>query len=117
MSHINYDLCCCGINELADIYDDGTAEESVLRVDNDVANILLFSDINRNNYRYGRKLAALIEKEKLGVVVALPVTYNPNSGNRVKAWLWSVRKRKVQQFQKALYKSGKFEQPYDPWNY
>ena len=44
------------------------------------------------NATYGKKFAALIRREKLGEVVqaTTKTVKNPNSGNILKAWVWTV---------------------------
>lgn len=46
---------------------------------------------------YGRKFAALIRKEKLGEVVqaTTKTVKNPNSGNILKAWMWTVNHKNL----------------------
>lgn len=46
---------------------------------------------------YGRKFAALIKKENLGEVVqaTTKTVTNPNSGNVLKAWLWTVNHKNL----------------------
>lgn len=41
-------------------------------------------------YKNGKELADFIVKNKLGTVVTLPSSRNPNSGNMVQAWLWRI---------------------------
>lgn len=41
---------------------------------------------------YGLKLSKWIEKQKLGTVVASPSRVNPNTGNKVTVWIWTVNK-------------------------
>jgi hypothetical protein len=46
---------------------------------------------------YGKKFAALIKKENLGEVVQATTksVKNPNSGNVLKAWIWTVNHRNL----------------------
>ena len=39
---------------------------------------------------YGDRFAAFIQKHKLGALIETPYNMNPNSGNNVKVWLWTV---------------------------
>lgn len=39
---------------------------------------------------YGQKLAAYIKQHKLGKVTKSNTAQNPNSGNNVTVWIWSV---------------------------
>jgi hypothetical protein len=49
---------------------------------------------------YGRKFAALIRKQKLGTVVqaTTKTVTNPNSGNVLKAWLWTVNHKNLRKW-------------------
>lgn len=47
---------------------------------------------HRARYHYGadKKLVALVKKHKLGTIVSSPLKLNPNSGNKIKCYLWAV---------------------------
>lgn len=39
---------------------------------------------------YGENFAAYLREHSLGEVLETPVRFNPNSGNKIKAWIWSI---------------------------
>ena len=95
-------LDCCGITELAFIKEDESALESVMNIEPNDQAIVMFSDIGSTRYRYGKRLHALIGKEKLGIVIAIPVVTNPNTSHRVKMWVWTLNRRSLKAFQKRV---------------
>ena len=121
MSEVN-DMSCCGMNELHHIADDDSPITTIMKVDPDDQGIIIFSDINssrvgtahhayRRNYKSGVALAKMIQKMKLGMVVSLPATVNPNTRNRVKMWGWSLNRTALRKFQAQMKK--KFPKKYD----
>jgi hypothetical protein len=101
---------CCGVRELAGI-GEGNSSEFILRsFCNEVYTNALFNehqDItegneDRGNFAhvfftqagvgktYGENLASYIQRHGLGNVVATPSMLNPNSGNNLKMWVWTV---------------------------
>ena len=70
------------------------------REDGSMYPFYVFADIEDTNYtdHYGRNLANYIKKNKLGDVVATQKRVNPNSGNRIQSWLWTVNKRNLRLF-------------------
>jgi hypothetical protein len=94
---------CCGISEIVNIYDDECPENTLMEVEPNRCGVAFFSDIN--GYGYGRQLERLIKKCRLGAVIALPPTVNPNSGNKVKVWSWKVNNRALKAWQKKFRKS------------
>lgn len=108
-----YDLNCCGVSEFADIRDYDTPEETIMDVCPYDQAFVLFTEVQERNHESrdkGRQLRALIESKKLGVVVTLPTTTNPNTSHRIKPYLWRVNRRALSAFQVRMRKS-------DPENY
>jgi len=123
-------LSCCGITELADIRYDDSPEESLMEVDPSDQGLVVFSDADsyyykRCHYGKGKALAKLIGKAKLGGVIAIPATLNPNTDNHVKAWVWRVNKRALRTWQNKyrkahprVYGEDGNEDPYfNPWRW
>ena len=105
---------CCGIAELANIYDDESPELSILGVDGpDDQGIIIFSDTNETRYKYGLALARYIRKHNLGSVTGKTPTINPNTSNKVKVWMWSTNRTNLKRHQKVLRK--KFPPKVEEW--
>lgn len=95
-------LQCCAIDEIGGISNCARATDVIEDVcknwfedcerDNDEGNaaFYLFTDTEESNA--GMNLAKYIVAEKLGTVVSTQYRVNPNSGNKVKCWIWSVNK-------------------------
>lgn len=49
----------------------------------------IFSDIVKNRTGNGSRLAAFLRKIDVGTVVESPITVNPNSGNRIRVWIFT----------------------------
>ncbi len=54
----------------------------------------IFSDVMRNNTGNGARLAAFLTKLDIGTVVESPTSRNPNSGNRIRVWIFTPDRRK-----------------------
>jgi len=94
---------CCGFKEIDNLCD-GTAEQNLKETceqffndDNDAA-FLFFTGVSKEGY--GQKFKKLILKEKLGEITETKAKRNPNSGNKIKAWIWAVNKTKFKQYAK-----------------
>lgn len=91
---IEENLACCGIAELANIYGDDPKEtifeiaELIDRNDDPGFRFAIFS--STKPFKSGTELAAYIKKNKLGQVVKTRAARNPNSGNRLKVWTWTL---------------------------
>lgn len=100
-------LDCCGIHELVALshfVNPGTVEANVKHVlRNKNCAFYLFSCVEEHedpDYEedydtstagaYGKIFADYIIKHKLGTVVMSDLATNPNSGNRLRAYLWTV---------------------------
>lgn len=53
----------------------------------------VFSEAQDGAGSYGEKFSAYILKNKLGDVIASQRRVNPNSGNRLKVWIWTLNKQ------------------------
>jgi hypothetical protein len=92
---------CCGLRELSDLSD--TIADNVRTVWEDMKDHetfyphVFFTDAYARGEKAsgtnGYKLAQLIEKNKLGVITASPAKINPNSGNKLVVWVWTVDKK------------------------
>lgn len=72
---INGDMSCCG-------------DYSCLKK----GQTYLFSDSQGGN---GRKMAGWIQRHNLGSLTSTPWRLNPNSGNKIKVWVWRYNGRKI----------------------
>ena len=117
-------LDCCGMSELSNIRLDASPEESLMNVEPGDQGIVIFSDVREYNegYTKGRALAKLIASAKLGIVVELPPTRNPNTSHSIKAWMWKVAPLKLKRWQEAEKKKNpakyvRNDRYYNPWRY
>lgn len=82
---------CCGMKELSEISLDISPEDTIRSVLPRIyksCGLVIFTGVLVHGY--GKRLADYIEKHKLGQVrQSLPRT-NPNTNNRIAAWIWSV---------------------------
>ena len=106
---------CCGINEITDLsYTLGhmKVEDYVVRISSlimgDDGNkcrgpytgaFLLFSGISP--YKAAIRLSEFVTKEGLGVITETPGRRNPNSGNMLKCWMWSLDHRAIHRWRKG----------------
>jgi len=67
---------------------------------------VVFSEARDGNGGYGERFAAYIKKNKLGDVVASQRRVNPNSGNQVKLWVWTLNKQALVKWAAANIKEG-----------
>ncbi len=59
---------------------------------------VLFSDRCNAVANNGTRLANLIEEEKLGRLQVTRPRKNPNSGNQIQTWMWSVNWARVKEY-------------------
>lgn len=62
---------------------------------------IVFSDVFSDSEDHvvgGQRLAEFIKERKLGTVVASPGRVNPNSGNRIKVWVWTPHRANLRAF-------------------
>jgi hypothetical protein len=115
-------MSCCGIKELSGL--SGLTPDSVFkefgkqaytkserdgRYENNRWRHAIFSQasVHAGANVYGTKFAAYIVKHKLGTVVETEELVNPNSGNYLKAWIWTVDHEAAHAFYKSLMKASK----------
>lgn len=113
MSSCVEQLNCCGITELADICTDATPEHSLLVAGTYDQGLVVFSDVHTSQYKHGKALASLIKRLKLGKVVVSYTVTNPNTENRVRAWMWSVNQKALETWQDAHRNDPKLQPK--PW--
>jgi len=87
-------LSCCGIAEYDGLLND--PEENLRRICSDRFSYengayIVFSDIRACTR--GKSLVKLIKKHKLGTIISPRARVNPNSGNKLKMWIWSPNDR------------------------
>ena len=99
--YVTRDIACCGMREInllsmhasAAIAMKAFAEQTFNRQHTNFR-YAVFSEANygdtRGLYAYGREFAKFIKANKLGTVAATGWHVNPNSGNKLKAWIWTV---------------------------
>jgi hypothetical protein len=86
---------CCGVREIDGLaFYDGKPEEAMKVVAKNTVydhtwRHALFTQAGKGK-RYGTNFATYITKHKLGTVVATPTKVNPNSGNPLKAFIWTI---------------------------
>lgn len=124
MTKLQHNFHCCGLAELANISDSsGDPKQMLLQslsdavrrdydhypfagggkitnLDFECSHIVFSQAYNRGSklkagQGYADKLAAYIKANDLGHVVRSRIATNPNSGNRVTVYLWTVNKRNL----------------------
>lgn len=98
-------MSCCGVGEISGLSDHGGGIDAIRRIIRD-------RDWNDNKYPFyffadalgnrqgGTLLASTIKKHKLGVLMPTTTRINPNSDNKIKAWLWIPDKGALKDFKK-----------------
>jgi hypothetical protein len=107
IEHLN----CCGVKELSYIRD-SSAKDTVLEVAqakfyadeldkyedmNDFA-YAIFTDTNQTDYQYGNSLRNFIKENNLGTIKETSPKRNPNTGHKVKVYIWSIKSRNLKSF-------------------
>lgn len=93
---------CCGVREIDGLY--SSSKKTVMAVAGDIFNysmdgaFILFTDPPK--FRRGNALSVFIKRNKLGSVVATVSKLNPNSGNKLKAYLWNWDKKALRAYWK-----------------
>lgn len=92
------DMSCCGVREMNGLED--TPKETLQEMCAEICRgecdhtrwplfrYAIFSDTHRS--RKGINLAAYIQRHRLGSVISTRWNVNPNSGNRLKVWTWTL---------------------------
>ena len=107
-------VSCCGIREIGDLSSHKTPQQAVaafvkqtLKAYRSNFRYAIFSEAVYEGYPgsrprkpYGRAFAAYLKTEKLGRVAATAWNKNPNSGNNLKAWIWTVDWEALQAWEK-----------------
>ena len=100
MATIERTLQCCGIRELAGIT--GRTPTNILQsmaaewFENTPRAYIIFSC--QSNEPAGRQLSAYIRQKNLGTIIKTKSKINPNSGNKITAWLWAVNNKELQEW-------------------
>lgn len=93
---------CCGIREL-----DGVQGCTALQAAIDAANDWFAGEVRNGAYiffsttsghKIGHNLAVFIEEHGLGKVIQTKPNRNPNSGNLLTMWVWTVDKKNFKAF-------------------
>lgn len=96
------DLCtemaCCGITEIQGLSDHRNSEEALKEFCRIAGGydwewrfrFAVFTEAGGKKSTYGKNFARYIEKHGLGEVVATKTKVNPNSGNPLKAFVWTM---------------------------
>jgi len=58
----------------------------------------IFSDMAYSKSCNGSRVAFFITQNKLGTLVESQIVTNPNSGNAIQTWIWTVSKRQIAEF-------------------
>lgn len=113
------DTTCCGVDEIEGL--ESTPFKTVLEVCYEKYDeegwggtsnqaFILFTDTMKSGK--GTKLAAYIVKNKLGTIAApLRARRNPNSGNMIKAWIWSPNETNLKAWWKKNQKKHDYYVP------
>lgn len=103
-------MSCCGFRELSYIGGQ-TPEENMericrhyaihgrLTVEHLALSHAVFTATGRA--KYGRAFAAYITQHKLGDLVCSTLATNPNSGNKIQGWIWTLDREALVKWYKA----------------
>lgn len=121
---------CCGVKELTNLVARNDAllnmQDFVYRAYskehqlNGRFRYALFSEANSqgfNSKTYGHLFAELITREKLGTLIETERNVNPNSGNDVKVWVWTVDHNAVREWGNRNPVDKEFFKPKKPGGY
>lgn len=92
---------CCGLREIDGLYSVGNPQRALeniialVELDDDNPTpgdwpfgAMIFTEAGSG--RYGTRFAAFLKENRLGAVRVIPAFYNPNSGNNVRTFVWTV---------------------------
>jgi hypothetical protein len=96
---------CCGLREISGLSDHCDSAEAMQAFCGSVifsgylrCSHAIFSEARgmlMNDGPYGERFAAYIRRHNLGTVTASKRVENPNSGNQLKVWVWTINKRNL----------------------
>lgn len=105
---ISDEFNCCGLREITDLSSHREPEEAFLNLLRLLNNPYyprtrrwrhaVFTEAKGN---YGRKFATFLRQNHLGKVVCTPKEINPNSGNPLRAFVWTVDWPAVEAWEQA----------------
>ena len=108
----------CGVEQLHDFDDFDTPEKFLInslreRFDDNINfAFVIFSDVlNPKRKLGGTKFAKYIKDSSLGNVVKTKIKTNPNSGNKIRVWVWEVDRDKLD----VWYKTALADEDDDYW--
>lgn len=97
---------CCGIREIDGIIGAGSSKQAFKEVWRQFSpmggSFIMFSCPTK--YKMGRKFKQFIERHNLGTVHVSEVRKNPNSGNLLRMYMWTVNHKECQNLFKKLQK-------------
>jgi hypothetical protein len=85
------DLYCCGVKELQGVREnpkDIIDEVAASNIEDQGFRYLIYTDTK--TFPGGKRLTNFIRSKKLGSVTSPRMGVNPNSGNKLKAYLWRI---------------------------
>ena len=86
---------CCGLDEIFDLEEE--TKPMLLNISerflDEKTAFYVFSDVSYSSS--GKNLAKMIKKLKLGTITTTKYKTNPNSGNKLKIYVWSVDSKKL----------------------
>lgn len=91
---------CCGLDEIANIYDE-LPIESLLRACEEDMDTPFYFFTGTPSEKGVEALKEYIIKNKLGSVLETKRRVNPNSGNRLKVYVWEVNRRSLAKWYKT----------------
>lgn len=101
------ELQCCGLRELSDLSQYHNSSYALMGIIEDAeANpgewpfgVIIFTEASSG--RYATRFAKFIETSRLGTIERIPTFYNPNSGHRVRMFVWTVDHKAVARWNRA----------------
>ena len=106
MAEINTELYCCGLSEFNGFSDFRTPKQLLLWLsrerresDKRLPFVIFSNPTNRGRDRKLINLHKYIKNNKLGEVTKMPrAKLNPNSGNYIKTFTWSVHRKNLRKW-------------------
>jgi hypothetical protein len=106
-------LLCCGVREITDLRETTDSADAlnrfrtITRRDGENFRYAIFTQagLSDEGYAYGEEFAAFIVDNKLGAVTETEGRHkNPNSGNILKCWIWTVNHSAVRGYARPVKK-------------